>query len=129
MHVKTERVKGLLIGDNFVGKRALARRCAGGSAPSPEDRSWLPEETHVVDVYIMKSHLKGSSFKEDIPIKVEIALWILRPFYDDEAPRLRDLILENAKVVAICYSVNDRESLENAINKVCIPYTIILRVY
>lgn len=138
MSRKSERVKGLFMGDNFVGKRALARRCAGGSPPSPQDRYWIVEDTPVVDVFIRKNYSKSKINKEhsrtreedqEEPIKVEIALWMLRPYYDDEAPRLRDLILENVEVAAICYSINDRESLENAIHKVCVPYTVILWIY
>jgi hypothetical protein len=84
-----------------------------------------------VDALITKNYSRSNANKEhadsrtredvrEEPIKVEIALCILLPYYDDEAPRLGNLILGNVKVAAICYNINDRESLENAIHKVCV---------
>lgn len=133
-------IGAILVGDARVGKRTLTRRAGGGPGP----REWCgygigyaPENEQVTLRYIsVNSHppdmhpndtLPGGQklVKKDCPGEsknVQLTITAVLSDFLEHKTDIRGPLFLYMSVIAVCYRIDDRNSLENAIHKVCIHY-------
>lgn len=125
MTKQISQIKAVLVGDSFIGKRTLIGCCSDKGEPI----QWIYENTAqiICQVYTnvsilppWESKVQNKSKPATESIKVQLSLWPLLPIIDDDMPRVRDRILQDAHVIGLCYKITEKESLEHAVHKVCL---------
>lgn len=125
------RVKCLLLGDAYVGKRELAGRCNTETPPGRILRrdDYFPNfELYRVSTSISNHSPWDDSVAQEKDkqteelIAIQMQMWILHPIIDQHSPDDRDTAFGGVRVFGICYNITKKESLETAIHKVRIRF-------